>query len=369
MQRYIVMLSGALALAACTACQVVSLQTQYAQEPPVQIAGLDLAGGADVRLDLAFRVPVRATILVSTAADMEARPVAVVTGEFDTTLSWVDAGAAAAPGVRYYRVQVQTGASAWKSTDEWAMFVQPREAGQRYLVSVPVALGAENRLDRLLGRQLGLGLHAGASTNDADRLELATGEGAWRAVYWMEGPDGVARWWNVEANAAAEDAIAPGQGFWIQRGAAAAKQGVRGAFWGRTYARPYGAVTIRLDEKRGTPFGLPASRPLQHRRADVAQRVAPSPLDPLGFAVVGSGGKTSDHRRADENGDQIWVWENNEWKGYYWLMDHVGAKWDGRWWDNKAADFADFALEPGAGYYYRHRANQWGGADFEWTPP
>ncbi len=89
----------------------------------------------------------------------------------------------------------------------------------------------------------------------------------------------------------------------------------------------------------------------------------------LGFAEYGSGGTTKTWSEPENNGDKIWIWEDDEWKGYYWLMDHVGDKWDGRWWDSSKNDFADFALEPGRAYYYFHKVNQWGGTNFNWRPP
>ena len=88
----------------------------------------------------------------------------------------------------------------------------------------------------------------------------------------------------------------------------------------------------------------------------------------LGFVAAGAtGGKTDDVNRPDERGDHIWVWKNNTWYQDCWLVGQLGASWDDRWWDTGTRDFADFDLEIGQGYYYRHPTN-YGAANFNWTP-
>ncbi|MCE9613419.1 MAG: hypothetical protein K8T26_04030 [Lentisphaerae bacterium] len=349
------------------ACQIESLREDFAREAPVRVAELDPSGAGDLALTLAFREPVVAQVMLSTDPDAEPRPVARVTGERGGRSTWIDAGALAKPGVRYYRLRVDVGGESWQGAEEWAVFVQVREPGQRYLVSVPVELGADGRLNGPLGQQVACGLHPGATTNDADSLQYLDAKGGWQMAYLLAGAEGVPQWWDAQAGAACEAAIEPGRAFWITRGQGAGHRTTHGLFWGRTITKPY-TVAFRGDDGRATPFGLPWSRPLAHRRAVVGAVKTPI-ADPLGFGPVGSGGRTSDTRRRDECGDQIWVWQDNEWRGYYWLMAHVGPAWDGRWWDNRSRDFADFALEPGVGYYYRHRPNRWGGTNFVWSPP
>ena len=85
----------------------------------------------------------------------------------------------------------------------------------------------------------------------------------------------------------------------------------------------------------------------------------------LGFAEAGAKSATTGRstRPESEKGDQIWVWQNNGWSKFYWLIGSIGPAWDGRWWDDRIGGFGVFYLSPGEGYYYKAR-----GADFPWTP-
>ena len=85
------------------------------------------------------------------------------------------------------------------------------------------------------------------------------------------------------------------------------------------------------------------------------------------------GRSTSRTSPESRRGDRIWVWDQNgnEWLTFYELLGNVGANWDGRWWHRAAPggpDYADFSLETGKGYFYRHVVNQWGGTNFVWKP-
>jgi hypothetical protein len=89
--------------------------------------------------------------------------------------------------------------------------------------------------------------------------------------------------------------------------------------------------------------------------------------DQLGFySAGGTGGRVS---TTNETllGDELWVWKDNTWQGFYSLLGNIGAPWDGRWWDNNRRRYADITLEPGMAFYYRSRTN-WGGTNFTWTP-
>lgn len=355
-------------LALAGGCQVTRLADEFRQVPPVEPQSIAVRGAGDVVLTIAFRLPMRADILAARSAEAPLEVVGSVVGQASQAVEWVEAGAAASPGVRYYRVAVQSGEARWEHPRELAVFVQARTPGARALVSIPVDLDTGNRLDGELGRQLARGLHAGSDTNDADAIEYMTEGGGWRRVCWMRPEGRSACWWDPLDGMPSTVAIAPGDAFWLIRGAGIPDDGSPcGAFWGPTYTRPL-PVRFRVDDQRGTPFGLPWSRPLHHR-ATASTAGGGAAADPLGFGALGSGGTTSDPRRPDECGDQIWVWGHGEWTGYFWLMDHLKPERDGRWWDNRTRDVADFSLIPGEGYYYRHRANRWGGTDFVWTPP
>ena len=64
-------------------------------------------------------------------------------------------------------------------------------------------------------------------------------------------------------------------------------------------------------------------------------------------------------------GDQIWVWEDDHWERFHWLVDGFGAEWNGRWWDDRTRTFSDITLEAGKGYYYRHPGNGVA-SNFQW---
>jgi hypothetical protein len=79
-------------------------------------------------------------------------------------------------------------------------------------------------------------------------------------------------------------------------------------------------------------------------------------------------------RPHNDFGGQIWVWRENTFKDYYWLMEGVGTDYDGRWWDDRKGRFASFSLNPGEAYFYRHHVSTNGGVtgtNFEWdmSPP
>jgi hypothetical protein len=114
-------------------------------------------------------------------------------------------------------------------------------------------------------------------------------------------------------------------------------------------------------------FSWPLPIPTNHVNEGIS-----TAINQLGFAALGVGGITSDESRPTELGDQIWVWEDNTWKDRYWLMDSDDpthdATYNNRWWDSKRGRFADFQLEAGKAYFYRHVTNWHGGTNFTWTP-
>jgi len=348
-------------------CQAVPLGEYFDAHTPVGITGTQVTGDGDVTITIAAGEPTSAILLRAEGPDAPKRTVATLKVSQESPAIWVDQGVAESPGTRYYSIAVETGNGTWTNREEWAVFVQPRKAGERYLVSLPVDLGSGSSLHGELGRQLGHGLHAGKIGGEgADHIKVMTAEGKWKHYHLIAGPDYRA-WWDLESQTLAKAIIMPGVAFWIERGDGVPQSMQHGIFCGRTLPGT-SPVLFKAEATEGTPFGITTSRPLLHRNTEAEAKYS-TPANQLGFAALGSGGKTSDHRKKDEGGDQIWVWRNNEWQGYYWLMNHVGPKWDGRWWDNKTRDFADFALEPGVGYYYRRRVDRWGGEDFAWRPP
>jgi hypothetical protein len=331
-----------------TGCQAVPLDQYYDAHAPVRIDGMKLTAEGSLKIDIAATESVIAQLLRAEGADSRSEWVATLKVSAEAPASWIDSDATATPGTRYYSVAIGTGNGTWTNREEWAVFVRARKAGERYLVSVPVELGAGNRLQGPLGEQLASGLHAGTSSEDADRVEILDAEGRWQHFHLVRHGE-QAVWWDFASDAPAGATIAPGVAFWIERGNGVPQRSKHAILFGKTLTGT-DEIRFKVDTIEGTPFGIPVSRPLHHHNTEAQSQYSTAP-NQLGFAELGSGGKTSDHRRKDEVGDQIWVWHDNEWQGYYWLMDHVGPKWDGRWWDNRTRDFADFALDPGEGYY------------------
>ncbi|MDA1044244.1 MAG: hypothetical protein O3C57_03360 [Verrucomicrobia bacterium] len=279
---------------------------------------------------------------------------------------WTDSGVLKVPGQRYYRLGVSLPHEPDGTSDRWALYVQERISLQRYLVSLPVDPGPDNTLSGPLGTQLMYGLAPGANTNDADALNIQDEAGEWQAAYLAVGEDNAFQWRQADMKTPSSLSVQRGSAFWIIRHRAPGWVTSKGIFAGPL---PVAAMAVRFRTGGDgiTPFGLTGHSSLFHRNTEAVDKYS-TPPNQLGFYGLGSAGATADIRRADECGDQIWVWCDNEWWGRYWLMGHLGEKWDGRWWDSRENDFANFALNPGQGYYYVHRTNRWGGTEFEWTP-
>jgi hypothetical protein len=290
--------------------------------------------------------------------------VANVTDSATGTNSWTDMGAVAAEGSRYYRVAVSYAGSGYTNTDEWAAHAQTRRAGEMYLVCVPVDYGgaAANNLNSTLGRQLAIGLHADTTWDQADRLRRWDSSGNWDEYYLFTHGSGDAYWSDDLGGATTADvAVAAGAAFWVVRGSGSVSRG-NTVFSGRSFA-PAGAVDTTFKTNNGgwTMFGWPLAQPGRHQNLG-----ASTPANQLGFSSVGHGGKEPQTYPGQE-GDQIWVWENNTWRRWYWLVGGMGAAYDGRWWDNSTGKFADFSLEIGKAYYYWHPATG-GATNFVWRP-
>jgi hypothetical protein len=283
---------------------------------------------------------------------------------------WVDKGVLEAPGQRFYVVDATIPISPKRRSFDWGLYVQERTADASHLVSFPVSfpegISDTSRLQGAFGKQLMYGLAAGARTNDADRVAVMNADGEWVSAYLVQAADGEAQWCETDLETPSALEFQSGRAFWIHRNSGDPRVTSKGIFAGPLPMEPT-SVTFSSAGRGITPFGVYGSEPKRHRNAEKALRYS-TPANQLGFATLGSGGSTADIRRDSERGDQVWVWGGNGWAKRYWLMGHLGDKWDGKWWDPQANDFADFSLEPGVGYYYVHRTNTWGGTDFDWTP-
>jgi hypothetical protein len=290
-------------------------------------------------------------------------PVGSVADNGSGTNSYTDAGAAGRYARRYYTLGVNYGGATYSNIEEWAVYTQNRPARQRFLVCVPVDMpdAADENLNAAAGRQLARGLHAGKTTGDADALRYLSGDGAWKECFLLTNAAGQAYWYDEDMSATANVPVTAGMAFWLVRGTGAAAR-TNAVFAGKSFSE--GAVAdfaFKTNYGGWTAFGWPLARERSHRSGVSAP-------NQLGFYAVGEGGRTSDPKRPNELGDQIWTWENNTWRHVYWLIGNSGTALDGRWWDSvHAGGLANFSLEPGRAYYYRRTMN-FGGTNFNWRP-
>ncbi len=283
---------------------------------------------------------------------------------YSTPEAWTDTNAASLYATRYYDVVVSLADNVATNTQQWGMLSQPRLDEASYAVSVPFDYGDENRLDSTLGRHLMRGLHAGSVATNSDQIEFLGADSQWK-VYSLIDNNGTNEWWDYLV-AKATNAIAPGEGFRIIR-----RNGSRSrtncVIVAPTHTATVAAVSFptnnAADGWRWRLFGWP-----------YAEAVAcTGQVSPFGFADLGYGGSRSTGNDHTKLGDQIWVWdaEAQGWR-YYWLVDDgVGPGPDGKWWDSQSRSLAQFSLDPGAGYYYRHHVTTNGpptGTNFSWQP-
>ena len=285
------------------------------------------------------------------------------------TSVWTDVGAAALYTSRYYAVSVAFAGASYTNREEWALHAQPRLAGQRYLICVPVDYGSPeaNNLRGTLGQQLARGLRPGATAAEADKLCYMDAAGLWQEFYLFTNANGTPYWSDeISGTSTADVPVYPGMALWVVRGSGTAQR-ANAVFTGRSFTTQ-SVVTLNFTTNYGgwTAFGWPLPQPRWHRNLGPA-----TPVDTLGFYPLGRGGTQWDSKAyPGQVGDQIWVWEDNTYRRWYWLIDHVGTNYNGRWWDNAATGvwkFANFALEVGRGYYYGHTTN-WGATNFLWRP-
>lgn len=268
-----------------------------------------------------------------------------------------DINAVAEAGRRFYTLVVSIDGRAVTNVQEWAMYVQPRVAGQKYAISVPVDFGASNSLNSTLGDHLARGL----STNGTSIINYRMTNLVWK-TYYLTNSGGQAVWYDDDIPGVATSSITAPMGFWLERGS--------GPYFGRTNAVFVGpsftsspslqvATNYAASGWTWTLFGWPYSTPRAHNSGTASNA--------LGFAAGGYGGTSALIQAPHElMGDQIWIWSNNRFTGYYWL------KPNGRWWDNRTANYANFSLQSGEAYFYRHHVATNGattGTNFLWQPP
>jgi hypothetical protein len=331
------------------------------------------------------------------AADSIARTFAILTASNDITKvkaavtnisdgltgtnTWIDSNAVNAYSSRFYNVAVTFGGSTFTNneTNTMAMFVQPRTQNQRYLVCLPIDYGsaALANLNSTGGQQIGRGLYANSNTNLADYIEYRdTNTGGYVYYRWTTNSSGTPYWWpdGGAAGATADVQITAGKAFWVVRGANSGTFRSNAVFSGKPYTTQ-ALTNFYFTTNNGgyTMFGWALASNKWCRNTESGGRYS-TPSNQLGFEIPGLGGTSSDTKQTNKLGDQIWVWKNNTWK-FYWLMDNhlaTGTNWNHKWWDDNSGNFANFALEPGMGYFYWHASNFNNtviGTNFYWGPP
>jgi len=290
------------------------------------------------------------------------------------TNTWTDVNAASIYTSRYYYLSVSMGGSGYTNTTfDWAMYSQARPASKKFMISVPIDYGNtnDNNFGGLLGQQIARGLFANNNTNLCDRISYLTLSNTYKELFLATNLDASVYWWDPDSTTTANIPVTPGMAFWVYRGASNAVR-TNTVFAGRSFAST-SAVPLTIGTNRWTMFGWPLPRPRLHVNTEASGEFS-TPTNQFGFEASANGGQTADLGTNDADtvslrGDQIWVWKDNTWKSFYWLIGHFDdTNWDGRWWDENKSDFANFQLEPGQGYYYWHPTNMWGGTNFIFTP-
>jgi hypothetical protein len=330
----------------------------------LRVVSADLTNSSDVVLNTYLGASREFLILsTDTPGGSKSALMTVTNSGAEGIYAIVDSNAVTQTEQRFYAIRVNASPS-WTNTTEWAMYRQERTAGERYLVSAPVKYGStnENNLNSRLGQQLARGLYATGDTNQSDIIRILNG--TYSTFYLATNTDTSVYWWDPNTLTTADLQIADGTGLWVEKNANAASL-TNTVFVGKTRSEAeVNDVTLTADAWRIFSWALPIPK------GQVYSSGTPT-SNQLGLAGIGSGGLTSDENQPLNLGDQIWVWEDNTWKEKYWLVNNYdvsGDAWNNRWWDTKRGAFANFELEAGKAYYYRHVTNQYGGTNFTWTP-
>ena len=280
--------------------------------------------------------------------------------------SWTDTNAAALYSSRFYNVSVTYAGGAYTNTEEWAMFAQARSKTNSFLICVPINYGtsSSNNISDRLGLELGRGLHPDATLSQADRVEYLQADKTWKQFYFVTNGSGTRFWYDADLAAPATFTVPVGLGFWVVRGTGVVLR-ANTVFTGKTWTDgTVASIALTTNDGNWNVMGWPLPKARWQRNQGTLTTASP-----LGFEALATGGISNGATAsALYKGDELWVWGNNEWYRYYWLMDHISSTRNLRWWDRFVPDYANFALEPGKAYYYKHVTNLWGGANFSFTP-
>ncbi|MBN2302335.1 MAG: hypothetical protein JXN60_07470 [Lentisphaerae bacterium] len=347
------------------------------KESRLEIVSLNPKGNAHLDFEIRLGSGRIFRILAADNAYDTKTPVANIPNQsFEGIKKWIDTNAIIETDQRYYCLGVVYRGFHYTNIEEWAMYVQPREPSVKYMVSVPVDLGTNNNLNSTLGKQIAHGLSAGFNTNDSDCIYYRTTNNQWAFFHWVTNALGETNWWDFEADTKADLEITAGMGLWIVKGPSTNRPMQNCVFTGRSFVNApailFRTNNVTPDGWTWTAFGWPFAKSKCHCNYGTGA----TPSNQLGFAEIGYGGLTYDYTRPHaDRGDQIWVWENNTFKNVYWLIgrktDATAQDYNGRWWNNRTGTFAEFSLDPGKAYFYRHHVNTNGipsGTNFWWQP-
>ena len=347
----------------------MDLQTETSSDIAVNVAGGDFRGSTQFGSvgDKNLR---KFTIYSSDSPGNSKTAIATVADTGTGTNIWIDTNMVNETSARYYNVAVSYAGSSYTNSVAWAAYVQKRveQTDYKYLISVPVDLGASNNLNSTLGQQLARGLYAGTDDTDSDLLYYRQADNTWKQFY-LKNVSGKPVWTEVGGSTPADFTVTAGMGFWVVRQGSGARTRTNCVFVGKSFTNaPAQTVYVNnaVDGWRWNVIGWPYATPKHHSATGGA--------DQLGFVSAGGygGAKGNSNASHDDQGDQIWQYENNTFLRGKWLMDNIDAAHNGRWalYDSNR-EIADFELEPGKAYFYRHHVATNGtttGIQFNWTP-
>jgi len=234
------------------------------------------------------------------------------------------------PMRRFYTLVVTNSNGTYTNTEEWAMYVQPRQSNRWVMTGMPIDFETTNEytLASTLGAELTRGLQHGTDTNG----DLVYMLGSTNFVkYWS--PSNTV-WWTLFGNTS--NTIQPWTGFWVQR---KASPNTNAVYIGRA----------RTNQTYLVPISTNWNFLAWPCRTDRKE----SDSNEFGWGFLQSGGIGN---TVATNADTILLVQGNSWKRYYLLPN-------GRWWDYLKGGYADFTMQTGQGFYYFRR----GTTGFTWT--